>query len=67
MMEKQRQCAICGESGGCGRMIMGHYICLGCQRLLEDPKKKVYGCSRNRRFARGEQMEEAVPAGRSRN
>lgn len=54
-MNRSRQCAICGVCGGCGMMVMGQYICLDCQTLLDDPKKRVLGCSNNRRFARGRQ------------
>jgi hypothetical protein len=52
-MKSSRQCAICGGSGGSGMMVMGQYICPECQALLDDPKKRVFGCSGNRRFARG--------------
>jgi DNA-directed RNA polymerase subunit RPC12/RpoP len=52
-MNRAQQCAICGESCGCGMMVMGQYICLDCQALLDDPKRRVLGCSSNRRIAAG--------------
>lgn len=51
-MGKARKCAICGTDNGCGMLVMGQYICLDCQMLLDDPKRRVFGCSLNRRFAK---------------
>ena len=56
-MGKSRQCVLCGLRSGCGMMIMGQYVCLDCQTLLDDPKRKVFGCSANRHFSRMEPAE----------
>lgn len=50
-MGKSRQCVLCGAKSGCGLMIMGQYVCLDCQPLLDDPKRRVFGCRLNRGFA----------------
>ena len=56
-MGKARQCVLCGAVNGCGLMIMGQYVCLDCQPLLDDPKRRVFGCRLNRRFSKGKPME----------
>lgn len=58
-MGKARQCAICGTDSGCGMLVMGQYICLDCQALLDDPKRRVFGCALNRRFANSGPKTEA--------
>jgi len=52
-MDRSKQCGICGVCGGCGMMVMGQFICLDCQALLDDPKKRVFGCGSNLHFAKG--------------
>lgn len=61
-MGKTRQCAICGAANGCGMVVMGQYICLDCQILLDDPKRRVFGCAQNRRFAKSKQDKSLVLA-----
>lgn len=54
------KCVICGMENGCGRLIMGQYVCLECQTLLDDPHRRVFGCPHNRRIvksARQKQMD----------
>lgn len=57
-MGKVRQCVFCGRHSGCGLMIMGQYVCLDCQTLLDDPKRKVFGCRLNRHFSKAKPVEE---------
>ncbi len=57
-MGKARQCVLCGRYGGCGLMIMGQYVCLDCQTLLDDPKRRVFGCRLNRRFSKAKPAED---------
>lgn len=51
-MDKSGKCVICGAEDGCGMLVMGQYVCLECQTLLDDPKRRVFGCPNNRRFAK---------------
>lgn len=48
-MNQTGKCVICGVENGCGMLVMGQYICLDCQTLLDDPKRRVFGCANNRR------------------
>jgi hypothetical protein len=43
-MDRPRRCAICGAGGSRGMMVAGQFICPECQALLDDPKKRVFGC-----------------------
>lgn len=56
-MNKVKQCVLCGTKNSCGMLVMGQYICLDCQPLLDDPKRKVFGCRLNRRFAKSNARE----------
>lgn len=59
LMIKARKCVICGTENGCGTLLMGQYVCLDCQTLLDDPHKRVFGCPHNRCFARPTQGKHA--------
>lgn len=51
-MNYSGKCVICGEEGGCGALVMGQYVCIDCQTLLDDPRRRVFGCPHNRRIVK---------------
>jgi DNA-directed RNA polymerase subunit RPC12/RpoP len=51
-MNDSGKCVICGAERGCGMLVMGQYVCLDCQTLLDDPRRRVFGCPHSRRITR---------------
>jgi hypothetical protein len=52
------KCVICGAESGCGMLLMGQYVCLDCQTLLDDPRRRVFGCPYNRRISKSGRQKE---------